>query len=102
MLLMPMVFVFFIISFPAGLILYWITTNTWTIGQQAVVKRLSGGVKPADGSSDSGVSEGDRPVKEKAAKPAKGDNDASGDAKPKSKGGPPPQKSTKKRTGRRK
>ena len=24
--------------FPAGLVLYWITTNVWTIGQQYVVK----------------------------------------------------------------
>src|SRR3954452_10385102 len=31
---MPFVFVVFIINFPAGLIVYWITTNVWTIGQQ--------------------------------------------------------------------
>jgi len=35
---LPVVFTPFIISFPAGLILYWITTNVWTIGQQYVVK----------------------------------------------------------------
>lgn len=35
---LPVVFTPFIISFPAGLILYWITTNVWTIGQQWVVK----------------------------------------------------------------
>jgi len=35
---LPVVFTPFIISFPAGLILYWITTNIWTIGQQYVVK----------------------------------------------------------------
>jgi YidC/Oxa1 family membrane protein insertase len=33
LLLLPLLFVIFIISsFPAGLILYWITTNTWTLG----------------------------------------------------------------------
>jgi YidC/Oxa1 family membrane protein insertase len=37
---LPFVFVPFIITFPAGLILYWITTNIWTIGQQAVVQRV--------------------------------------------------------------
>jgi YidC/Oxa1 family membrane protein insertase len=42
MLFMPLVFVFFIISFPAGVIVYWITTNTWTILQQYVVKRRLG------------------------------------------------------------
>ena len=85
MLLMPLVFVFFIINFPAGLILYWITTNTWTVGQQAVVKRLSGGVKPADASPAA--------VAKAAEKPKKDNNSV--------KGGPPPKKSNKKRTGRR-
>jgi len=40
MMLLPFVFVPFILSFPAGLILYWITTNFWTIGQQLVIKRV--------------------------------------------------------------
>jgi YidC/Oxa1 family membrane protein insertase len=40
MLLLPFVFVPFILNFPAGLILYWITTNFWTIGQQLVIKRV--------------------------------------------------------------
>jgi YidC/Oxa1 family membrane protein insertase len=41
MLLLPIVFVAFIPNFPAGLIIYWITTNFWTLGQQLVVRRLS-------------------------------------------------------------
>jgi YidC/Oxa1 family membrane protein insertase len=40
MFLLPLVFVPFILSFPAGLILYWITTNFWTIGQQLVIKQI--------------------------------------------------------------
>ena len=40
MLALPFIFVPFIISFPAGLILYWITTNVWTIGQQYAIKRF--------------------------------------------------------------
>ena len=40
MMVLPFIFVPFIISFPAGLVLYWITTNVWTIGQQYVVKRV--------------------------------------------------------------
>jgi YidC/Oxa1 family membrane protein insertase len=39
LLLLPLFFVIFIINFPAGLILYWITTNTWTLGQQWVIRR---------------------------------------------------------------
>jgi YidC/Oxa1 family membrane protein insertase len=41
MLLLPLIFLSFIPNFPAGLILYWITTNFWTLGQQLVVKRLA-------------------------------------------------------------
>ncbi len=37
---LPLIFIPFIISFPAGLILYWITTNVWTIGQSFVVQKL--------------------------------------------------------------
>ncbi len=44
MLLMPLFFVVFIISFPAGVIVYWITTNSWTILQQYVVRKRLGPV----------------------------------------------------------
>ena len=40
MFVLPLIFVPFILSFPAGLILYWITTNIWTIGQGLAVKKL--------------------------------------------------------------
>jgi|tagenome__1003787_1003787.scaffolds.fasta_scaffold20980207_6 YidC/Oxa1 family membrane protein insertase len=40
MLALPFVFVTFILNFTAGLILYWITTNFWTIGQQLAIKRF--------------------------------------------------------------
>jgi YidC/Oxa1 family membrane protein insertase len=40
MMLLPFIFVPIIIGFPAGLVLYWITTNIWTIGQQAVVRQV--------------------------------------------------------------
>ncbi|HWD66186.1 MAG TPA: YidC/Oxa1 family membrane protein insertase [Solirubrobacteraceae bacterium] len=39
MMFMPLIFVFFIFRFPAGLLVYWITTNTWTMGQQFVLRR---------------------------------------------------------------
>src|SRR5262249_60968710 len=38
--LMPLVFVFVIAHFPAGLVLYWVTTNLWTVGQGLVTRRL--------------------------------------------------------------
>jgi YidC/Oxa1 family membrane protein insertase len=40
MMLLPFIFVPFVISFPAGLILYWITTNFWTMGQQYAIQRI--------------------------------------------------------------
>jgi YidC/Oxa1 family membrane protein insertase len=40
MMVLPFIFVPFIINFPAGLVLYWITTNFWTIGQQYVIQRV--------------------------------------------------------------
>jgi YidC/Oxa1 family membrane protein insertase len=42
MMFMPLIFVLFIINFPAGVIVYWVTTNSWTILQQYVVKRRIG------------------------------------------------------------
>ena len=35
---LPVIFTPFILTFPVGLVLYWITTNVWTIGQQYAVK----------------------------------------------------------------
>jgi YidC/Oxa1 family membrane protein insertase len=40
MFILPVIFTPIIIGFPAGLVLYWITTNVWTIGQQYAVKEL--------------------------------------------------------------
>jgi YidC/Oxa1 family membrane protein insertase len=37
---MPLVFVFIIARFPAGLVLYWVTTNLWTVGQGLITRRL--------------------------------------------------------------
>jgi YidC/Oxa1 family membrane protein insertase len=45
---LPFVFVIFIVNFPAGLIVYWITTNVWTIGQQLLVKKLYPKPEPLD------------------------------------------------------
>ena len=35
---LPILFTPIMIGFPAGLLVYWISTNIWTMGQQAVVK----------------------------------------------------------------
>jgi YidC/Oxa1 family membrane protein insertase len=40
MLILPLGFLFFILNFPAGLVLYWVTTNLWTTGQGIVTRQL--------------------------------------------------------------
>ena len=47
MLIMPVAFVVFIIRFPAGLIVYWVTTNTWTMLQQGTLKYFMGPPPPS-------------------------------------------------------
>src|SRR3954464_129767 len=46
MLVLPFLFVPFVFGFPAGLIMYWITTNVWTIGQQQFLRRVIGSNAP--------------------------------------------------------
>jgi YidC/Oxa1 family membrane protein insertase len=112
---LPFVFTVFIINFQAGLIVYWITTNVWTIGQQLVVKKLypkpvpreagaDEAVKPARGKppqSDDGAdgAAAKKPEAKKQRRPAKavakGDGNGRG-AKP-----PPSPRKKKKRSGRR-
>jgi YidC/Oxa1 family membrane protein insertase len=72
---LPVIFVPIIISFPAGLIVYWITTNVWTVGQQWVVKQVA---PPPPKATPEAVEAA------KAAKPP-----------------PPPPRKRKKRSGRR-
>src|SRR4051794_1564657 len=47
---LPFLFIPFVINFPAGLLVYWITTNAWTSVQQYLVRRTVGPiVPPSDG-----------------------------------------------------
>ena len=38
---MPIIFVFILFRFPSGLMLYWVTTNLWTIMQQVIIRRTA-------------------------------------------------------------
>jgi YidC/Oxa1 family membrane protein insertase len=40
LIILPLAFVFFILNFPTGLVLYWVTTNLWTTGQGIVTRRM--------------------------------------------------------------
>jgi YidC/Oxa1 family membrane protein insertase len=67
MLLLPLFFVVIVINFPAGLIVYWITTNAWTMGQQFVIRKMVGTPPPVtpvdsgDGDSPGGSGGGGPP-----------------------------------------
>jgi len=106
---LPIVFVPFIISFPTGLLVYWITTNVWTIGQQWIIRRTAGyggwaanklpdHLKPAPAAAGArALTDGKtrRPAAEKGAAPAS-DGERRRATPP-----PPPRRSKKKKTGRR-
>jgi len=53
-LLLPVVFVVILYRYPAGLLVYWITTNTWTIGQQYLIRRRLPPVERPPSSSANG------------------------------------------------
>jgi YidC/Oxa1 family membrane protein insertase len=40
MYILPFAFIFVIARFPTGLVLYWMTTNLWTVGQGLITRRL--------------------------------------------------------------
>jgi YidC/Oxa1 family membrane protein insertase len=109
MLALPFVFVTFIINFPAGLIVYWITTNFWTVGQQLFIKRFlpppepiaAGAAVPAGAraATDGGKTK-DSAKEKKPAKPAKAQASGSNGAEA-TKAPPPGPRKKKKRSGRR-
>lgn len=110
---LPFIFAIFIINFPAGLIVYWITTNVWTIGQQLAVKKLFPKPPPRDFDAERTDEEG-KPARGKptgtpagAAAAVSGDaggkeSTANGDGGNGSAAKPPPNpRKKKKRSGRR-
>jgi YidC/Oxa1 family membrane protein insertase len=105
---LPFVFVIFVINFPAGLLVYWITTNFWTIVQQTIVRKRLGPMRPP--SDDAPLSIMDRmlhgrkgPPAQPSSTPATAGAAAAAPA-PRSKPAAPPPPSPrkkKKRSGRR-
>jgi YidC/Oxa1 family membrane protein insertase len=52
MMFMPLMFMVFFLWMPSGLVLYWLVSNVWTIGQQYATNRLIGPPsKPAVGTT---------------------------------------------------
>jgi YidC/Oxa1 family membrane protein insertase len=123
---LPFIFVPFIIQFPSGLIVYWITTNLWTVSQQTALRKIMGAPKPPplnpDGTRPGPFDEIIKQFKRQPAQePANGGKAKSGERskqpagvstsaaekaprtprEPGAKPPPPPRKRAKKRSGRR-
>jgi YidC/Oxa1 family membrane protein insertase len=78
MLFMPLLFVIFVIRFPAGVLVYWITTNLWTICQQYVVKRRIGPLRPATAGGTPPPTGGGGPRSDGGGPPKSGPNGSGG------------------------
>ncbi len=100
MLFLPVFFVIILYRYPVGLLVYWITSNLWTIGQGYFVRRNIGPspVTPKDGDRSQVASGGVKKLllggKEAPPEPALTGAGSSGPP-------PPPPRKKKKRSGRR-
>jgi YidC/Oxa1 family membrane protein insertase len=112
MIALPFVFVPFIIRFPAGLIVYWITTNFWTVGQQYVIRRTAGlpvrGMPVPAGAAAATATpkpserkKAEAPEKEKARDGARAEGEAAPAERRTTAPPRPPRQRRKKKTGRR-
>jgi YidC/Oxa1 family membrane protein insertase len=92
MLALPFVFTVVVINFPTGLLVYWITTNVWTVGQQLAVKKFLPPPEPVAAGDGGGRAKGDsggddKPkgrwagMLERAAQNAQTDGDKGADGK---------------------
>jgi YidC/Oxa1 family membrane protein insertase len=101
MMIFPLFFVIILYRYPAGLLLYWITTNLWTIGQSYFVRRTVGAPPPPVATAKSGGGRPGKPTPNgKPAGSTPGGAPALAGAGSSSTPPPPPRKK-KKRSGRR-
>jgi YidC/Oxa1 family membrane protein insertase len=100
MLALPFLFVTFIINFDAGLIVYWVTTNFWTIGQQLFIKRFLPPPEALPVGAAAGAAGGDGKQKS-PAKAAKASVAAASNGAEAAKAPPAGPRKKKKRSGRR-
>jgi YidC/Oxa1 family membrane protein insertase len=105
---LPFIFIPFVINFPAGLLVYWITTNVWTSVQQTIVRRTVGPIAPPPTGDDGGGGRGSFLDALRPRPPAGGEGNGavpeSATERPKVSAGsapPPPPRKKKKRSGRR-
>ena len=83
--IMPVMLMFFAFSFPSGVVLYWLTTNVWTIAQQRIVLRAvppdeQGDVKASSSGDGKGSGKASAADGKTSGKPSKGALPAQGKA----------------------
>jgi YidC/Oxa1 family membrane protein insertase len=102
---LPFFFVPFIIGFPAGLLIYWITTNLWTVGQGLVVRKLMPVPAPATATGVAGLpgAAWAAAPEPRRRRPTDQDADGASAEQPERRPAapPPPPRKKKKRSGRR-
>jgi len=105
---LPFFFVIFIFSFPAGLLVYWITTNLWTIVQQTIVRKRLGPLRPPGSEPSPGLGDlfkqarGEQPGTDRSKPREKVTAGLGNSPKGRTAGPPPPPpRRKKKRSGRR-
>jgi YidC/Oxa1 family membrane protein insertase len=80
MMALPLLFITVVSRFPVGLIIYWMTTNLWTVGQGLVTRRLV----PKPATRGGVVSAPTGPKRSSRTPPKESENGAAaGEAKPK-------------------
>jgi len=85
---LPLAFITVVSRFPVGLVLYWMTTNLWTVGQGLITRRLIPKVGAPSGATASGPKRSSRtPPKEAQDPVAEAPDEELATAKPSN--GPP-------------
>ena len=90
---MPFILVFFGFSFPMGVILYWVTTNFWTIVQQRIMLRAAPPIAAAGDKATKGTKDAAA-----AKKAPTGESKAKKSATAKGNPGQPPKKTPEKKS----
>ena len=90
--IMPVMLMFFAFSFPTGVVLYWLTTNVWTIAQQRIMLKAAPIIPPVAGTKGKSQSVSKGSKTESKTEPKTGSKaepptdttapDAASDAKP--------------------
>jgi YidC/Oxa1 family membrane protein insertase len=67
MMILPVAFVPVIVRFPVGLVIYWVTTNLWTVGQGIVTRQMMPKPQPPPKRSSRTPRKSDKPSSDGAA-----------------------------------